>query len=71
MKWMKICQNAINVKAKNLIKKDKNVKNAMEQEKLHKLSFKMFNPLLMKRLKHFVLHKSKRFSKIILNLKLE
>lgn len=71
MNWMKICPNAINVKAKNLIKKAKNVKNAMEQEKLRKLSFKMFNLLLMRRLKHFVLHKSKRFFKIILNLKSE
>lgn len=71
LKVKKTCQNAISVKVQKSTKKAKSVKNAMEQAKLPLLSSKMSNRSLMKKLKHFVLHKSKSFSKIILNLKSE
>lgn len=71
MKVKKTCQNAISVKVQKSTKKAKSVKNAMEQAKLHLLFSKMSNHSLMKKLKHFVLHRLKRFSKTILNPRLE
>ena len=71
LKVKKTCQNAISVKVQKSTKKAKSVKNAMEQAKLPLLSSKMSNRSLMKKLKHFVLHRSKRFSKTILNPRLE
>jgi hypothetical protein len=67
----KICPNAINVKVQNLIKRVKNAKNAMGQERFLYLFSKISNLLSMKKLKFFVLLRSKKYSKIILNLKLE
>lgn len=61
----KICLNATNVMAQNLIKKAKNAKNAMEQEKLLYPFSKIFNLLSTKKSKFSVPPKLKRYSKII------